>query len=440
MKFNAWQLGRAWNSVALAQGEDKGRPALYRTTLVEMYHEGIRLVSTDSYLLLKAWVPNADWDDPEPGHDELPVEVAICQDIDRRVTDLMRYAQKISAKDGIDTPIRLTLQLGSMKPGAQGTLDGMVQSAVAFRLDHEYDEVIEAPVFDGAFPGWRQLWFAHEWKSTGAISFGADGILRLGKLSALWERAEVRFELGGQLGVAKVSIHAPNVNVSGLVMPVRSGRADESSPEVTPVPPSEEGISHEYSEALDSFLADVLATEVADASDDPVVEAGRRAQVIRAGNAALAEGQMTALLLANSLGIDEPRALDLIGELVAAGILDPQPGEGSDPLYTQARRLVVDAQLGSAALLQRKLKVGFARAAKLIDELLAAGVVGPVDGVKAKPVLMTVEELAAVETAAMPGVYTIAPGAGQILLNLSADDGDTTDDPTDAPDPGDEAL
>ncbi|MDZ7261352.1 MAG: DNA translocase FtsK 4TM domain-containing protein [candidate division KSB1 bacterium] len=64
-----------------------------------------------------------------------------------------------------------------------------------------------------------------------------------------------------------------------------------------------------------------------------------------------------------------------------------------DKLFNEAAKLVVRHQQGSVSLLQRRLKVGYARAARLIDELEAAGIVGPFDGSKAREVLVTEEDL-----------------------------------------------
>ncbi len=57
-----------------------------------------------------------------------------------------------------------------------------------------------------------------------------------------------------------------------------------------------------------------------------------------------------------------------------------------DPLFREAAEVIVNAQQGSASLLQRKLKLGYNRAGRLIDQLEAAGIVGPFEGSKARSV------------------------------------------------------
>jgi S-DNA-T family DNA segregation ATPase FtsK/SpoIIIE len=57
-----------------------------------------------------------------------------------------------------------------------------------------------------------------------------------------------------------------------------------------------------------------------------------------------------------------------------------------DSLFREAAEIIVTAQQGSASLLQRKLKLGYNRAGRLIDQLEAAGIVGPFEGSKARNV------------------------------------------------------
>ncbi len=73
--------------------------------------------------------------------------------------------------------------------------------------------------------------------------------------------------------------------------------------------------------------------------------------------------------------------------------------EEDDPLVWEAAQIVVDSQLGSTSGLQRRLKVGYARAGRIMDMLEAKGVVGPPDGSKPREVLLDKDGLEELRTA-----------------------------------------
>ena len=65
--------------------------------------------------------------------------------------------------------------------------------------------------------------------------------------------------------------------------------------------------------------------------------------------------------------------------------------EDIDDLFKEAARIIVRSQQGSVSLLQRKLSVGYTRAARIVDQLEEAGIVGPFEGSKARAVLVESE-------------------------------------------------
>jgi len=71
----------------------------------------------------------------------------------------------------------------------------------------------------------------------------------------------------------------------------------------------------------------------------------------------------------------------------------PEDGPGDDPMLEEAIKVVVENGMASTSLLQRKLKLGYARAARIVDEMEQRGVVGPYEGSKPRKVLITKEQL-----------------------------------------------
>jgi DNA segregation ATPase FtsK/SpoIIIE, S-DNA-T family len=95
--------------------------------------------------------------------------------------------------------------------------------------------------------------------------------------------------------------------------------------------------------------------------------------------------------ITDSIGMQQgyPDAM-LLPEVIDENALDIDsfdPGD-RDELFNEAARIVVMTQQGSASLLQRKLKLGYNRAGRLVDQLEAAGIIGPFEGSKARKVII----------------------------------------------------
>jgi S-DNA-T family DNA segregation ATPase FtsK/SpoIIIE len=71
------------------------------------------------------------------------------------------------------------------------------------------------------------------------------------------------------------------------------------------------------------------------------------------------------------------------------GVVMDFDGGGDDDMYRDAVRVVIDSGKASASLLQRRLRVGYARAARLVEQMEEQGIIGPADGARPRDVLVS---------------------------------------------------
>lgn len=79
--------------------------------------------------------------------------------------------------------------------------------------------------------------------------------------------------------------------------------------------------------------------------------------------------------------------------MIPTEIVEVAPHEETDELYDEAVALVVDMQTASVSMLQRRFRIGYSRAARIVDQMEMRGIVGPPDGSRPRQVLVDKSEL-----------------------------------------------
>jgi S-DNA-T family DNA segregation ATPase FtsK/SpoIIIE len=102
--------------------------------------------------------------------------------------------------------------------------------------------------------------------------------------------------------------------------------------------------------------------------------------------------------------IDDVTERQKVSGMAGAGMNGPASSDDDDELVSEAKEIVINAGKASATLLQRKLSVGYARAAKLLDILEEHGIIGPSQGSKPREILVSKEEFSALRQESMSGM------------------------------------
>ena len=135
-------------------------------------------------------------------------------------------------------------------------------------------------------------------------------------------------------------------------------------------------------------ILDASGAEALLGNGDMLFSAANQIKAIRIQNPFISTDEVERLcdFIGNQIGYSEPYILPSTYESGSEG--GSYDASNFDPLFREAAELIIEQQMASTSMLQRRLKIGFARAGRIIDELASAKVIGPPQGSKPRSVLM----------------------------------------------------
>lgn len=423
MRLDGPTFARALLAVSAAASTDKNLP-YYKAIAIEVHDTGVRLYATDRTLLLTAWVGEEDhhYDSPPP-FEQAPERVVVASDADGRGRGLAGYILSLAARTGVKpedwTPGQIGVRLdfdvripAGSGPVAQDALEGMEPTYATLTVPDVEKVYLETiPI---TYPDWRNALSIHHAGRASSLRLNPETVERLAKVRKHAGGVLV-WSLGGKGKPALVEYADSDPYVHGVITQALDENAPQPHDEGGPQAQAQAQGGVDLRTATGFFgVHDASTGDQPDRIDCPVAGCDYWVDGTEDGDAALSD-------VVRHMGSkhdenDTDRALRLIHRLpvtddplaenpeAAAELINDLSGVNKDPgvddtdLLRQALELVVSTQFGSASMLQRKLRLGFARAAQLMDELESHGVVGPHEGSKARDVLVRPDQIPEVLT------------------------------------------
>lgn len=213
----------AWANVSLAAADDAdSSPALYRTVLIERHGtDQVRLIATDTVLMLQSWVGPDSWLGDAPALDEVPDDSWLAGDPDGAATAFVRHVLKVTKDEEENDPfaLKVTLRHSSLEDEAKPTLMPELQR-MAVTLSVE-DMRVQLPIIEAPFPSWRAAWpKPSRVAAVDRIAFNAEYLATFAKFKSIDTAHVTEWTFHTASGVALVNVRS-TPRVQGLLVPIR---------------------------------------------------------------------------------------------------------------------------------------------------------------------------------------------------------------------------